>query len=497
MLAGPARIFALCCLAGAALPLAFAPFYWWWLAPFCYAVLFLAWQDATPRQAFLRGWAFGCAEFLFGVYWIYISVHEIGQFPIWLAVLLMLGLVLIMAVYPALVGWVSTRWFGKRGAWHWLVSLPALWVVAEWLRSWVLTGFGWLSPGYSQTESWLLGLAPVLGVLGVSWAVFVIAGAMVTALCGGQRERLTAGAVILALFAAGLFAGRIAWTEPRSNEISVALVQGAVPQELKWRPEQLSSTLNLYRELTQDALGSDLIVWPEAAIPELYENLVPWLDGIERLAADAGSHVMLGMLRYHEAAPQNALFTLGQPESVYIKRHLVPYGEFFPMPDFIRPWIESMNLAVIDTRPGDAQQPPIDLLGERIAVTICYEDVFGFEQLHSFPEATLLVNVSNDVWFGDSIAPHQHLQIARLRAAELRRWQLRSTNTGITAVIDPFGEVRTQLPQFEPGVLRTSVSGVTGRTPYIIWGDAAILLLAAALIAAYWARTKLTIRPGT
>ncbi|HEY5665820.1 MAG TPA: apolipoprotein N-acyltransferase [Gammaproteobacteria bacterium] len=492
-----ARNVALCALAGAAVPLAFAPFYWWWLAPICYAALFLAWREATPRQAFARGWMFGCAQFLFGVYWIYISVHEIGQAPIWIAVVLMLGLVFAMALYPALIGWIAARWFATRGTWHWLATLPALMVVAEWVRSWALTGFGWLAPAYSQTESWLLGFAPVLGVLGVSWAVFLIAGALATAFEGDRRARLAAAAVVVVVFAGGLLTQQIAWTEPKADQISVALTQGAVPQEQKWLPEQLPATLDLYRALTVQSLGADLVVWPEAAIPEYYDNYVRWLGEIERLAANAGSRVMLGMLKFDEDGAQNAVFTLGQPESTYIKRHLVPYGEYFPMPDFLRPWVASMNLAFVDTQPGHRDQPPVDLLGERIAVTICYEDVFGAEQLHSFPDATLLVNVSNDAWFGDSLAPHQHLQIARFRSAEVRRWQLRSTNTGITAVIDPFGRVSSQIAQFEPGVLRANVNGVTGSTPYIAWGDLAVMLLAAAVIAAYWARTKLTIRPGT
>ncbi|HUF73548.1 MAG TPA: apolipoprotein N-acyltransferase [Gammaproteobacteria bacterium] len=497
MPARQAGLTALCCLAGVAMPLAFAPFYWWWLAPVCFAVLFLGWRRATPRQAFVRGWLFGAAEFLFGVYWIWISVHEIAQAPVFIAVLLMLGLVFVMALYPAVVGWIAARWLGTSGGWCWLAVLPALFVVAEWFRSWLFTGFGWLAPGYAQTESWLVGFAPVVGALGVSFAVFVVAGAIVAAMHGRRRERVTAAVVVSALFATGFFGGRIAWTEPRSNEISVALAQGAVPQAIKWEPEQLPNTMNLYRQLTLESLGVDLIVWPEVAIPEYYENYARWLDGIGQLATNAGSEVMLGVMRYHEDGNENTVFKLGDPESVYVKRHLVPYGEFFPMPDFIRPWIASMNLAFSDTQPGSPAQPPIDLLGEKIAVTICYEDVFGAEQLDSFPEATLLVNVSNDAWFGDSLAPHQHLQIARMRSAEVRRWQLRATNTGVTALIDPFGRVPARLPQFEPGVLRGSIVGATGSTPYIVWGDSAVLLLAMLAFAGYWARTKLTMRPGT
>ena len=480
----PAGRVALAGIAGALMPLAFAPFFLWWLAPVCYAVLFVAWHGAMPRQAFLSGWVFGFAQFIGGVYWIYISVHTIGQAPIWIAVILMLALVCVMALYPALVGLVAARWFRDLGAWRWFGALPALFVIAEWLRGWVATGFGWLSPGYAQTESWLLGFAPVLGVLGVGWAVWLLAGALASAWFGKRRERLAAGAVAVLVFGAAYVTHRLAWTSPKSERISVALVQGAIRQEDKWLPEQLPLTANLYLDLTREALGDDLIVWPEAAIPELYENVRSYIDGVGRLAAGAGSELMLGMLKYHAqtASAQNAVFVLSQPEFVYAKRHLVPYGEFFPIPNPVRSWLAGIGLALGDLQPGEPGQPPLELLGERIAVTICYEDVFGAEQLHSFPEATLLVNVSNDGWFGESIALPQHQQIARMRAAEVRRWLLRTTNPGFTAVIDPFGAVADQLPPFEPGVLRASVTGMTGSTPYILWGNWAVVVLAGAVL---------------
>ncbi len=495
---GPAprrRELALAALAGGALPLAFAPFHLWWLAPICYAGLFALWRDRTPREALLRGFAFGAAEFLLGIYWIWISVREIGEAPILLALLLMLGLVAAMAVYPALVGYVAARWLGTSGLMAWLGTLPAVFVLFEWLRGWFLTGFGWLSPGYSQTESWLLGFAPVLGVLGVGWAVLLLAGALVAAAFGGKRERVAAVAAVVAVFGTAFVTSRISWTTGKPEEITVALAQGAVKQTLKWDPAELPAIMALYRELTVEALGADLIVWPEAAIPDYYEFQGRFLDEIGQLTSEAGSEIMLGLLRWQNGAAQNALYTLGQEESPYIKRHLVPYGEYFPVPGFVRDWMEALDLPTIDTVPGDSQQPPISLIGEQIAVTICYEDVFGAEQLRSFPEATLLVNVSNDAWFGDSIAPHQHLQIARMRAAEVRRWQLRATNTGITAVIDTHGKVVASLAQFEPGVLRASVWGVEGATPYVRWGDWAIVAITIVLAGIGFARGRVA-RPG-
>lgn len=478
------KALALAALAGGVLPLAFAPFHLWWLAPVSYAALFALWRRATPREAFQRGFVFGAAEFLLGVYWIYISVHEIGEAPIWIALLLMLGLVAVMAVYPALTGWIAARWLGTDRSWHWLGSLPALFVLMEWLRGWFLTGFGWLSPGYSQTESWLAGYAPVFGVLGVGWGVLLLAGVLLTLVSGSIRGRVAAAATALLLLGFGFIAERTAWTSARDREITVALAQANIVQTLKWDPAELPGILRQYRELTLEALGSDLIVWPEVAIPDYFEAQTRYFDEIESLTEAAGSRILASAWHYHEAGAQNAVFALGSDNGIYVKRHLVPYGEYFPVPDFVRSWMRALGLPTIDTEPGGAGQSPIDLLGEHIAVTICYEDVFGAEQLHSFPEATLLVNVSNDAWFGESIALPQHLQIARMRAAEVRRWQLRATNTGFTVVIDPFGRVTDELTAFEPGVLKATVRGMDGTTPYILWGNWMVVLLAATVVGA-------------
>lgn len=484
-------------VAGAALPLAFAPFGWFWVAPLSYAALFYVWRGASPGRAFRMGWLFGAASFLGGIYWIYISVHGFGGAPAALAVLLTGALVAVMALYSGAVGWIAARWFGTGGRGVWLGVLPALWVLGEWWRGWFLTGFGWLSAGYSQTDSWLLAYAPIGGLLAVSWAVLLLAGAAVCVVCGDEHERRTAVAAAALLTGVAFFMNETRWTDPKGSFLTTALVQGAVPQDRKWLPAQLPVTLELYNSLTAEAHGSQLIVWPEAAIPELYENLAGYLGDVERSAA--GSMVLVGILRYHEpsSSAMNSLIALGKPGVAYDKRHLVPYGEYFPVPGFVRGWLRAMELPFTDLRPGEPGQPPLDLLDERIAVTICYEDVFGAEQLRSLPEATLLVNVSNDAWFGESIAAHQHLQIARFRAAEAGRYLLRSTNTGITAVIDPHGRVVGKLPQFEPGVLRATVQGFTGATPYARLGDYAALALAGIVLAAQLLMTKLTIRRGT
>ena len=348
-----------------------------------------------------------------------------------------------------------------------------------------------------------MGYAPLTGIHGMTLAVLVSAGALVTLAVGTRAGRRAAAVVLVAVWGIGaLVAGR-QWTVPEQKSLDVALLQGDVAQDMKWQPEQLQGMLETYDRLTLQSAGSDLIVWPEAAIPTYYEYVRKYLASVRAWAERQHSLVMLGTLRMDPAAgpgsdtAQNILVALTDPPQVYVKRHLVPFGEYFPVPSFVRSWMRMMNLPDSDIVPGAADQPALDVLGERVAVTICYEDVFGSEQLHYLPTATLLVNVSNDAWFGDSIAPHQHLQISQVRAAEAGRYLLRSTNTGITAVVDPQGRVAARLPQFEPGALRYTVRGFTGSTPYALWGNYPVVLLVVAIALAQFARTKFTMRART
>ena len=480
--------------AGAALPLAFAPFAQFWIAPLSWAVLFWLWRDAPPLRAFWLGTLHGLGAFGFGTYWTYISIHEFGELAPPLAAAISGALIGVLALVVVLVGWLAARWFKTAGAAAWLVALPALALLGEWWRGWFLTGFGWLSAGYSQTDSWLAGFAPVLGQHGMSLAVFLTAGALVTLVAGTRVSRGVALGVLVVVWGAGGLLTRESWTEPVGEVLSVALAQGAVEQDLKWRPEQLAATLEIYRRLTEQSLGSDLILWPEAAIaPALYEQVGDYLAEIKAAADRHGSVVLLGTLRgdLRTQVFENVLVSLTEPPQVYVKRHLVPFGEYFPVPGFVRTWLRLMNLPYTDLTAGGEDQPLIEVLGQRLAVTICYEDVFGAEQLHYLPEATLLVNVSNDAWFGDSIAPHQHLQIARLRAAEVGRPMLRATNTGITAVIDARGRVVERIPQFEPGVLHATAQGYAGATPYARFGNWPVITLAFAALLALLLRSRL------
>jgi len=486
-------------LVGLALPLAHAPFDLFWVAPLTYGILFYLWRGLRPGQAAWVGYGFGCTSFLAGVGWVYVSIHDFGQVHPLLAGSITLALVLFLASYVALTGWIAARWFSTDGPVAWLAILPALSVLTEWCRGWVLSGFGWLAAGYSQTDSWLLGYAPLGGVYLISWVVVFTAGALVALALGTSRVRVAAAVGVLALWGLGFVAGNHSWARPTGNVFTVALVQGAVPQDLKWQPQQLRPTLDLYRRLTEESQGSRLIIWPEAAIPALYEQVTGYLAGIRDWAEENGSVVVLGILRDDPGGGtfQNTVVALGESPAFYVKRHLVPYGEYFPVPGFIRRWMRLMSLPYTDAVPGDPGQAPLSIAGETVGVTICYEDVFGSEQIHYLPEASLLINVSNDAWFGDTAAADQHLQIARLRAAEASRYMLRATNTGISAVIDPRGRIVGISPQFEPHVLKSAVQGFTGATPYSRWGNYLVITAMFLVLLSYLARTKFTIRPGT
>jgi apolipoprotein N-acyltransferase len=470
--------------AGLALPFAFAPWSWWPLAFLCPAALFLSWRGAGPGRAAGRGFMFGFAAFLTGTWWTYISVHEFGQAPAALAGFLTLGLAAIMGGYYALLGYLAGRWMPAEGALRWLVALPAAWTAIEWLRGWFLSGFPWLSLGYSQTDSVLGPLAPVVGVYGLGWVCALVGGAIAAVLVAGLVARALAVAALFVVFASAGMAGQATWTEPAGPSIRAVMVQGAVGQEDKWLEAALEPTRQLYLGLTRPYWGADLIIWPEAAIPALLHDEMDFIELLDAEARAAGSELLLGILELDPASGQyhNILVSLGGEPEIYRKRQLVPFGEYFPVPAFVRRWMRLMNLPYTDFAPGRADPPPMAVAGANLAPTICYEDAFGAQQRVFFPAATLLVNVSNDAWFGDTRAPHQHLQIARMRAMETGRWMLRATNNGVSAVIDPQGRVTQRSRQFVPEVITADVTPMEGMTPWLRFGDGPLAGLAFGLV---------------
>lgn len=468
-------------LLGAVSVTAFAPLGWFPLLWLTLGGLFALLTAAiSPRHGFVLGWAFGCGLFLAGVSWVYVSLSVFGGMPFWLAAPATLLFCATLALVPGLVGWVFCRW-RPTSAWRQALSFAALWSLGDWLRGWLFTGFPWLAAGYSQTPpSPLAGYAPLFGVYALSLLTALLAAFLTQAVL--QRRAATLLAAI-GLLAVGLILRPVAWTEVSGESVSVALVQGNIPQDLKFLPENFLRTLRLYRDLVAQH-PARLTILPETAVPAFLDQLPPeYLREMQRLAQRAGGDLIFGAATGGGDRYWNSAVSIGaSPLQVYSKTHLVPFGEFIP-PGFA--WFMAMaNIPMSEFSRGPADQKPFAVAGAQVAANICYEDAFGDEIIRTLPAAEILVNLSNTAWFGDSLAQPQHLQIARMRALETGRPMLRATNTGMTAIVGPDGNVQAALPPFTTAVLSAEVTGYKGLTHFARWGNLAFLALAAMLLLA-------------
>lgn len=473
--------------AGAAHALSFAPFDLPWLQLLALAALFgLTTRVDGWRAAALLGFAFGLGWFGVGVSWVYVSMHVYGLMPAPLAAAATLAFCAFLALYPALALGVSQRLAPL--AWIRLpVLLPAAWTLSEWLRGALFTGFPWLASGYAHTDSVLAGFAPVAGVHGVTLAAALLAGALaLIALPRQVRGRMgyawIAGAFVLLIGGGAALKGQ-AWTRPAGAPISVRLVQANIPQDTKFGPEGLRRAFDAHWALMQGP-RVDLVALPESVFPVPLQFVPPqYLEAFGSFARAGGSALVFGVFLEQPAgayfnsavgiAPGNV------PPAHYSKRHLVPFGEFIP-PGF-RWFVDLMQMPIGDQQRGVAAQPPMELAGQRIAVNICYEDLFGAVIIDAWKGSappTIMLNMSNLAWFQDSLALPQHLQISRMRALETQHPMLRATNTGATAIIDASGRVTGALPFLTAGALTGQVQGMQGTTPFIRWGNGPAVVLA-------------------
>lgn len=467
-------------LLGLAATLGFAPWGWVGLTLLAPAGLLWLYSEVTAGRAAWRGFVFGLAHFGLGIYWVSISIHRYGGGPFWLAWLMVLLLAGYMAFYPALIGYLLRRWQWPRALTA-LVLLPLLWLFAELFRGWFGSGFPWLSLGYAFIDTPLARLAPVIGVYGLSAFVILFSGAVWLAATGSRRDRQYAlVAVLLVVVPISVLPAPGEWTSSAGPPIDVSLVQGNIPQNIKWVPGRLAMTQAHYRSLTETEWGRRLIIWPEVAIPALRHQVQDYLNELDTVARTQGSTLLLGVLVHERAdAPlYNSLISLGVDPGIYYKRHLVPFGEYFPVPKFLLDVGGLLGLQYSDFSGGPPGQAPLKLGAQTLGISICFEDVFGRDIRKSLPAAGLLVNVTNDAWFDDSSAAPQHLQIARMRALEMSRPLLRVANTGVSGVIEANGQLTQTTPQFQEAVLRATVTPRQGLTPYARWGDLPLWLVA-------------------
>jgi len=482
---------------GAATVLGYAPFNLYPLPLLTFAGLFFLCQRATgARAAAWLGFCFGLGWFVSGVSWVYISLHTFGAMPAALAAALTLLFCAYLALFTAAACYLSRRW-PLTPAINWMLFVPAAFTLLEWLRGWLFTGFPWLNPGYTQAPaSPLAGYAPILGVHGITLLLFATAGMLcwigIVRTQAAARPLWPWPAALLLVWLAGAGLKTLAWTEPTGTRIAVSLLQGNIEQDLKWREDHLRATLNTYLQLVRSS-SSQLIILPETALPMFLRD-VP-ADYLEALAAHARNNngdVLIGVPeRLPDGSYYNSAVSIGSAErQMYRKNHLVPFGEFIPLRPLLGTLVSRLAIPLQDFARGATNQQPLAIAGEQVAVNICYEDVFGEEIIRQLPQASLLVNVSNVAWFGRSLAPQQHLQIAQMRALETGRYMLRATNTGMTAVINPSGIVEAAAPEYSRAVLTRTVAGMRGATPYVRWGNFAALALCIVIMGAVFIRQR-------
>lgn len=475
-------------LLGALTVLGFAPYYLFWLPWLTIATLLWLWQQShTAGQVFKLGLVFGLGLYCVGIYWIYISLHTFGGMPWWFAGFSTFCLCAFMAVFPALAGYLAKR----QGNLLW--TAPVLWALSDWVRSWVFTGFPWLTLGYTQApDSPLSGFLAVTGVYGVSALAALLSACLVMLV--QATGRVQAASVAVGLLVTGSLLSSISWTHPAGQPVSVALLQGNISQTIKWSPAHAEQTLRQYLDMVRQA-HAKLIVLPETALPVLLEQLDPaYLAALRQHAENQGGDLLLGVVEARLDEYFNSAVSLGvSPTQSYAKSHLVPFGEYIPLKSIFG-WIyrDWLHMPLSDLSRGTSHQP-LEIAGQKIGVNICYEDVFGEEVARQLPQAELLVNISNDAWYGQSFAADQHLQFSQVRAMETGRMVLRSTNTGATAIIDQRGQVLQHAPHDEAVILAGEAQGYQGITPYVRWGNALFIALSGiALGWAWWARRRST-----
>lgn len=475
---------------GALLVLGFAPLGWWPLSLLLLGAWLACWASARPGQALRQGFWLGLGLYLAGVSWVFVSVHVYGGAPAWMAVILVLALAAYLASFLALaIG--AAWWLCPPGALRWLLALPACWVFAEHARGSILDGFPWLGLGYLlQPAPGASALLPLGGVALLGVAVWWLAAAVPLLRARRPVPALAPAALLMA--AAGVLPAASHYTQARGAPLPAALVQGNMPQDQKWLPENLLPTVELYDALTAP-LTQPLVIWPEVAIPASRFRVEGWFRRWQEQSAARGQTLLAGIITRQQERPYNTVYALGPRPGRYVKQQLVPFGEYFPVPDWMRPVVDWLELPISDIRTDMAADRYLWAGDTPLALSICFESVFPHKFARQAQGSGLLVNVTNDAWFAGTLAPQQHLQIARTRAAETGRPLLRVANTGISAAIDANGGLEATLPWGQRGVLETTVQPRQGQTPYMRWLDAPLTWWAGSMLLLLLARRVVSI----
>ncbi|OTG67524.1 apolipoprotein N-acyltransferase [Acinetobacter silvestris] len=474
---------------GAVFSLALAPFYWWWLAILSPALLYACLHQRTPKQAFAIGLSYGFGLWFVGAFWLYTSIHVYGDTNAVLSVLMIALMALLMGLFTAVQTWVYRRFFPETP-----LTFAPLWVLFEWSKTWVFTGFPWLFAGYAFTERFLDGYAPLFGVFAVSFVAILLACALVEIL----RKRIF-WLIPSALLLLGAWAvAQIQFVHPKAEKpLSVSLIQGNIPQDLKWLTEYQIKTLQIYANLSRTEWGRDVIVWPESSIPLFQTDIQEFLDMMDQQGKKTGTAWVTGIPYWDLKESQqqghpmfyNSMMALGSDASgLYKKQRLVPFGEYIPLSGLLG-WV----LPALQNDPsmsgfsrGASDQKPFQIKGRKLSAAICYEVAYPNLTRRNALNSDFLVTVSNDAWFTGTAGPLQHLQMVQMRAKENGRWFIRATNTGVTAFIDHNGHIVKQAPIDQEAVLRGDLPAMQGQTWYTRFSDWPILGFSLFLLILGW-----------
>jgi apolipoprotein N-acyltransferase len=463
-------------LSGLVFPFAIAPFFIWPIAILSLMGLLFCLHNCSIKEAAIRTWFFGFGKFSVGVSWIYVSMHDYGGTPAVLAILMVGLFAAFLATFPALFMVLFQRFYNQKD--HKpiisILAFSALWFIYEWFRSGFLTGFPWLFAGDAQLYTWLNGWAPILSVYGLSFFTALTAGAIYY----GLRNKQVGYLAFLIVWPIGFLLQNVNWTEV-TNDLRVSAVQGNIAQEVKWLPEQRIPTVNAYLEQTRQHWDSDLVLWPETAVTALKDKFQSYLDTINQEAINNKTALITGIPFRYTQGPfkgvfHNSILAIGMGEGLYHKQKLVPFGEYIPLEKLIRGLLPFFDLPMSSFKQGDKKQDLLKIEKDDqlflIAPFICYEIAYPEFVANMAKDSDLLITISNDAWFGNSLGPKQHMAIAQMRALETQRYLLRSTNTGITALVNHKGEILKQLPTNQRATLTALAQTRQGSTPFMLFG---------------------------
>ena len=468
----------LCLVAGSIFTLGLAPFDLKLLSPISMAIYALLLTGQSWRPSLLLGWCYGLGFFGAGVSWVYVSINVYGHASLALALMLTAlfcaGLALLFSIQAAFFSLLRPNQIGLR-----IALFACLWVTFEWLRTWLLTGFPWLLAGYTALDTVVAGWAPVIGVLGVSWLIAVSAAGVAEILIDTRvSHAITLASWIISITGAGYLLSSVHWTQPTGDTHKVALYQPNIALEDTWDRNNAPVLLNDFLDHAKAyANSSDLVVWPEGALPFYYDQTPGYMSELQRIASNNEGTIITGMPTRAGNRRFNSIVSVGQSYQTYNKQKLVPFGEFVPLEESLRGVIDFFDLPMSNFSKGDASQLPLSSNMGSLAPFICYEIVYPDFVAKGSWSSNLLITISNDAWFGSSHGPHQHFQMARYRALELQKQLIRGANNGITAIIDEQGGIVSKLPQFERATLEDQVTPREGLTPFARFGSAPILLI--------------------